>query len=173
MILQFPTAKVPSTLMLMLSPVDLPLDVLQSLTYHSTPLLPYTRHKKQTTFYRYLSLLEGVVQPILHHHNGNNTHCRVTREYGLNCGWLTMFPVTNIYQYIPLSEMVAVPILPPSFHQVAFAQNHDAPTAGHQGFEHTLSSRIKQEAYYVNMAKEDKCQCRECTKCQQSKVSVT
>ena len=89
--------------------------------------------------------------------------------------WSQLQVVDNVlcrqYTPAPLSEMVAVPILPPSLRQAALARNHDAPTAGHQGFEHTLS-RIKQEAYWVSMAKDVERHCRECTKCQQSRVSM-
>ena len=71
--------------------------------------------------------------------------------------------------------MVAIPILPPSLRQVILACNHDAPTAGHQGFEHTLS-RIKQ-SHTLNRKPTGSVWPRmsnatvECTKSQQSKVT--
>ena len=47
-----------------------------------------------------------------------------------------------------MSEAVTVPILPATLHRDAFLRNHDAPTAGHQGFEKTLE-RLRQEVYIL------------------------
>ena len=69
-----------------------------------------------------------------------------------------------------MAEAVTVPILPTSLHRDALLRNHDAPTAGHQGFERTLE-RLRQEAYWVSMARDVERYCRECTKYQQSKLS--
>ena len=74
------------------------------------------------------------------------------------------------YTPSPMAEAVTVPILPTSLHRDALLRNHDAPTAGHQGFERTLE-RLRQEAYWVSMATDVERYCRECTKCQQSKLS--
>ena len=74
------------------------------------------------------------------------------------------------YTPSPMAEAVTVPILPTSLHQDALQRNHDAPTAGHQGFERTLE-RLRREAYWVSMARDVEQYCRECTKCQQSKLS--
>ena len=72
------------------------------------------------------------------------------------------------YKPNPVSEGVTVPILPAALHRQALLRNHDAPIAGHQGSDKTLE-RLKQEAYWVGMAKEVQRHCRECVKCQQAK----
>lgn len=74
------------------------------------------------------------------------------------------------YAPTPTSGAVTVPILPSSLHRDALFRNHDAPTAGHQGFERTLD-RLRQETYWVSMARDVEQYCRTCTKCQQSKLS--
>ena len=68
----------------------------------------------------------------------------------------------------PTAEPVTVPILPASLRKQALLQNHDAPSAGHQGPDRTLE-RLRQEAYWVNMARDVEKYCRECTTCQQTK----
>ena len=75
------------------------------------------------------------------------------------------------YTPSPIAEAITVPILPTALRQAALQHNHDAPTAGHQGFERTLD-RLRQEAYWVSMAKDVEKYCRECTKCQKSKLSM-
>ena len=68
----------------------------------------------------------------------------------------------------PTSKPVTVPILPASLRKQALLQNHDAPNAGHQGPDRILE-RLRQEAYWVNMARDVEKHCRECTTCQQTK----
>ena len=68
----------------------------------------------------------------------------------------------------PTSEPVTVRILPASPRKQALLQNHDAPSAGHQGPVCTLE-RLRQEAYWVNMARDVEKHCRECITCQQTK----
>ena len=75
------------------------------------------------------------------------------------------------YSPNPLDQMVTVPILPPSFQKEALIRNHNAPTAGHQGVAKTFE-RLCREAYWVDMAKHVEQHCRECTVCQQSKLSM-
>ena len=75
------------------------------------------------------------------------------------------------YVHSPISETVTVPILPVSMQPQALIRNHDIPTAGHQGAERTLH-RLRKEAYWISMAKVVERHCRECTKCQQSKLSM-
>ena len=70
------------------------------------------------------------------------------------------------YTPSPMTESVTVPILPKSLQGDALLQNHDAPTAGHQGFERTLG-RLKLNAHWVIMTRDVEQYCRECTKCQQ------
>ena len=69
------------------------------------------------------------------------------------------------------AEKVIVPVLPPSLRRQALSCTHDLPTAGHQGRAKTLH-RLRQEAYWVNMATDVDQYCRECTKCQQTKPTA-
>ena len=69
----------------------------------------------------------------------------------------------------PLGTVVLVPILPKSLQRQALQQCHDSPVAGHQGFNKTLELLCK-EAYWVNMISDVKSYCRQCQKCQQSKL---
>ena len=62
----------------------------------------------------------------------------------------------------PTSESVPIPILLSSLRKQAFLQNHNAPSAGHQGPDHTLE-QLRQEAYWVNMAIDVEKHCKECT----------
>ena len=75
------------------------------------------------------------------------------------------------YTLNPMAEAITVPILPTALRQAALQHNDDAPTAGHQCFERTLD-RLRQEAYWVCMAKDVEKYCCECTKCQKSKLSM-
>ena len=75
------------------------------------------------------------------------------------------------YTPIPLAEEITVPVLPSSLRADTLKLNHDIPSAGHQGFEKTLE-RLRQNAYWVSMAKDVEHYCRECTTCQQSKLSM-
>ena len=59
----------------------------------------------------------------------------------------------------PMQDAITVPILPVSMRHQALTRNHDTPTAGHQ-------------AYWVSMAKDVERHCRQCTKCQQSKLPM-
>ena len=71
----------------------------------------------------------------------------------------------------PMQDAVTVPKLPVSMRHQAFTRNHNTPTAGHQGSGRTLQ-RLWQEAYWVSMAKDVERHCRQCTKCQQSKLPM-
>ena len=68
--------------------------------------------------------------------------------------------------------MISVPVLPESLHREALQRNHDAPSAGHQGVEITMQ-RLKQEAFWANMAKDVNQYCSKCVVCQQAKLSTT
>ena len=70
-----------------------------------------------------------------------------------------------------MAEAITVPILPTALRQAALQHNHDAPTARHRCFERTLD-RLRQEAYWVSMAKDVEKYCCECSKCQKSKLSI-
>ena len=69
----------------------------------------------------------------------------------------------------PLGTVVTVPILPKSLQRQALQQCHDSPVAGHQGFNKTLEL-LRKEAYWVNMISDVESYCRQCQKCQQSKL---
>ena len=77
-------------------------------------------------------------------------------------------------QYVPhpMSGIVTVPIMPISLRKQALMHTHDIPTAGHQGTDKTLH-RLRQEAYWVSMARDVNRYCRECTRCQQSKLTTS
>eukprot|EP00731_Ephydatia_muelleri_P013328 Em0007g638a len=77
------------------------------------------------------------------------------------------------YKPGPTSDTIVVPVLPEALHQKAMSLCHDSPTAGHQG---TLIlktwERIRQEAYWVNMAQDIDRHCRECVTCQKAKLPM-
>jgi len=75
------------------------------------------------------------------------------------------------YMPSPTTESVTVPILPASLRSEALHRSHDAPSAGHQSPDKTLD-RIRTEAYWVSMAQDVERYCRDCTKCQQSKLPL-
>ena len=62
-------------------------------------------------------------------------------------------------------------MLPEALHQKAMSLCHDSPTAGHQGTLKTWE-RIRQEAYWVNMAQDVDRHCRECVTCQKAKLPM-
>jgi transposase InsO family protein len=71
----------------------------------------------------------------------------------------------------PTSDAVTVPVLPAALQKEALQQCHDSPQAGHQGAQKTLY-RLRRMAYWVNMAQDVECHCRECTVCQQTKPTM-
>ena len=71
----------------------------------------------------------------------------------------------------PISETITVPILPANLRGEALSHNHDIPSAGHLGPNKTLD-RLRNESYWVNMAQDVEYHCRNCTKCQQSKLPL-
>ena len=71
----------------------------------------------------------------------------------------------------PTSETITVPILPANLRGEALSRNHDIPSAGHLGPNKTLD-RLRNESYWVNMAQDVEYHCRNCTKCQQSKLPL-
>lgn len=79
--------------------------------------------------------------------------------------------VCRCYRPHPADAIVTVPVLPPSLRHQAIFQAHNAPSAGHLGKEKTLH-RLRQEAYWVNMAKDVEQHCRECIKCQKTKPTL-
>ncbi|KAL5503413.1 hypothetical protein EMCRGX_G010361, partial [Ephydatia muelleri] len=77
--------------------------------------------------------------------------------------------VCKRYAPSPASDVISVPVLPESLQREALQRNHDAPSAGHQGIEKTLQ-RLKQEAFWANMAKDVNQYCSKCVVCQQAKL---
>ena len=71
-----------------------------------------------------------------------------------------------------MSDVITVPIIPPSLRPQLLQQTHDTPSAGHQGFDKTLQ-RLQQEAYWVGMAHDVELYRRECVKCQHMKQSLS
>ena len=68
----------------------------------------------------------------------------------------------------PTAKTVTVPVLPRSLQAAALRRCHDAPTAGHLGYEKTLH-KLQQEAYWVYMSRDVDQYCRQCSKCNASK----
>ena len=63
---------------------------------------------------------------------------------------------------------IVVPIIPESYRPALLHQNHDAPAAGHFGFEKTVT-RVCEVGYWVGMLSDIDKYCRECTVCQNTK----
>ena len=68
--------------------------------------------------------------------------------------------VCRRYQPDPTMNSITVPVLPVSLRQDALFQAHDAPSAGSQGTAKTLH-RLRQEAYWVGMAKDVNHHCQQ------------
>ena len=79
--------------------------------------------------------------------------------------------VCRTYTPGPAMEVVTVPILPKSLIQQALLRVHDVASAGHQGRAKTLE-KLRQQAYWVNMASDVQTHCQECVKCQQTKPTL-
>ena len=77
--------------------------------------------------------------------------------------------VCRRYTPDPAADVVTVPVLPKCLQPKALFQCHDHPAAGHQGYQRTLH-RLWQQAYWVSMAQDVERTCRECQKCQSSKL---
>ena len=112
-----------------------------------------------------------IKHPLLHRgKSGENILCDVTYSCGVNsklsmgCSADSMYPAP----YRKLSRFPSCQFL---CNPQALIRNHNSPTAGHQGAERTLH-RLRKEAYWISMAKDVECHCQECTKCQQSKLSM-
>ena len=79
--------------------------------------------------------------------------------------------VYHRYSPGPLSDPVDVPIVPTSLRENFLFENHNSVAAGHQGPAKTLQ-RLRQEGYWVNMAKDVDLHCCKCLECQESKLSL-
>ena len=135
-------------------------------------LLPDTRYKE------FEDLLKAQQQdPVLKialQSSSSNSSCPITWQQPQLCRYrpcsysYEMVQCTGVCTPGPTTEVVTVPVTPSSLVHDVLVRHHDAPTAGHLGMEKTLS-RLKQEAYWVNMARDVEWHCHEC-KCQQSKL---
>ena len=77
-----------------------------------------------------------------------------------------MYSVKSTYSVpSPSSEIVTVPILSPSFHQLLLMCCHNPISVGHLGSERTLE-RLHQEAYWIGIARDVEQYCQECSTCQ-------
>ena len=65
-------------------------------------------------------------------------------------------------------EHLQLVVVPQSLQRHYLQQCHDAPMAGHQGWEKTLE-RLQRSAYWVGMAKDVQAYCSSCDRCQLSK----
>ena len=74
------------------------------------------------------------------------------------------------YRPGPTCEPIMVPVLPTAMHDQVLKDCHDASSAGHMGAQKTLE-RVRQEAYWINMARDVEKHCRECEVCQKSKLT--
>ena len=79
--------------------------------------------------------------------------------------------VYHSYSPGPLLDPVDVPIVPTSLQGQFLFENHNSAAAGHQGPIKSLQ-RLRQKGYWVNMAKDVDCHCRECLECQISKLPL-
>jgi len=75
------------------------------------------------------------------------------------------------YTPSPMHQIVTVPILPPNLHLNVLIHNHDVPTAGHLGAEKTLEW-LHHDVFWINVVKDVEEYCRQCSTCQQSKLSM-
>ena len=76
--------------------------------------------------------------------------------------------VCRQYSPEPISDLLAVPIIPLSYRSTLLHQYHDQPQAGHLGPDKT-AARVRQVGYWVGMLQDIDQYCKECTICQVSK----
>ena len=112
-----------------------------------------------------------IKHPLLHRgKSGENIFCDVTYSCGVNsklsmgCSADSMYPA-------PYRKLSLFPSCQFLCNPQALICNHDIPTARHQGAERTLH-RLQKEEYWISTAKDVERHCQECTKCQQSKLSM-
>ena len=76
-------------------------------------------------------------------------------------------------RYCPhlMSDIITVPVIPPSMRPQLLHHTHNEPSAGHQGTDKTLN-RLQKEAYWVGMASDVEKHCRKCLNCQQRKQAL-
>ena len=71
----------------------------------------------------------------------------------------------------PCDDVIEVPLIPETLRKQALQSCHDVPSAGHQGAEKTLA-RLRQEVFWVNMARDVEEYCRNCVVCQRTKLLI-
>ena len=69
----------------------------------------------------------------------------------------------------PATGPITVPAVPKALQQQALQSSYDLQRAGHQGSEKTLL-KLRQVAYWVNVASDVSKYCLECATCHQSKL---
>ncbi|KAL5491894.1 hypothetical protein EMCRGX_G017263 [Ephydatia muelleri] len=69
----------------------------------------------------------------------------------------------------PCDDVIEVPLIPETLRKQALQSCHDVPSAGHQGAEKTFA-RLRQEVFWVNMARDVEEYCRNCVVCQRTKL---
>ena len=142
--------------------------VLAAITHAGQPLEDMQRAQRDDPT---ISLLYAALQSKkMPTHSGNWRH-NVLRRYRQIWSQLRLIDgiVCRRYAPSPASDIISVPVLPESLHKEALQRNHDAALAGHQGMEKTLQ-RLRQEAFWVNMAREVNEYCSKCVACQQAKL---
>ena len=77
--------------------------------------------------------------------------------------------VCRQYAPSPSSDVATVPILPTDLREQTLHCNHSVSSAGHQVADKN-THRLRQEAYWVNMASDVYQHCHNCVQCQRSKL---
>ena len=67
-----------------------------------------------------------------------------------------------------MSDVITVPMIPPSMRLYLLHHTHNEPSAGHQGTDKVLNY-LQEETYWVGMASDVEKHGRECLNCQQKK----
>ena len=167
--IRFPDWHSRYTMLMMLSLVFTPHHVLLLWPCLTTRRQPSVSPSKKTAGFPRSSKPTCTLVTLLRDRSGISTPCNGTHNCGLSSGRLMEYSAGTIH---PAPWVGIVPILPAALRQEALRRNnHDEPTAGHQGVEKTLD-RLQQEVYWVSMARDVEQYCREYTKCQQSKLSM-
>ena len=76
--------------------------------------------------------------------------------------------ICHCYAPNPQLPAITVPLIPASQRLSLIKQQHDAPSAGHFGYDKTVS-KVRQLGYWVGMLQDIDKYCRECIVCQRSK----
>ena len=120
-----------------------------------------------------IGLVYGAVQKSRNRPTSRQWHRSPFSRYRKLWTQLTICDNVLCRQYIPQPSgtVVTVPILPQSLQRQALQECHDSPAAGHQGFNKSLKL-LRKKAYWTSMISDVETYCRQCQKCQQSKLSL-